>query len=94
MCYRCISVWIDVFICLLAGLFFAYVSPAPQMAVLLISCVVPTLQIVRAGVDEDIAFLLAGFNIILSEDRQEVVKIVVYYMWCVEGEWMLSHTDT
>ncbi|KAL2093243.1 hypothetical protein ACEWY4_010555 [Coilia grayii] len=55
-----------------------------QMAVLLISCVVPTLQIVRAGVDEDIAFLLAGFNIILSEDRQEVVRIVVYYMWCVE----------
>ncbi|XP_041966179.1 receptor for retinol uptake stra6 [Alosa sapidissima] len=55
-----------------------------QMAVLLVSCVVPTLQIVRSGVDEDIAFLLAGFNIILSEDRQEVVKIVIYYMWCVE----------
>lgn len=67
------------------------------MAVLLISCVVPTLQIVRAGVDEDIAFLLAGFNIILSEDRQEVVRIVVYYMWCVEGEWMLCspiHTQS
>uniref|UniRef100_A0AAY4DEW2 Receptor for retinol uptake STRA6 n=1 Tax=Denticeps clupeoides TaxID=299321 RepID=A0AAY4DEW2_9TELE len=55
-----------------------------QMAVLLICRVVPTLHIVRKGVDEDIAFLLAGFNIILSEDRQEVVRIVVYYMWCVE----------
>ena len=56
------------------------------MAVLLVSCVVPTLQIVRRGVDEDIAFLLAGFNIVLSEDRAEVVKIVIYYMWCLEGE--------
>ncbi|XP_063053458.1 receptor for retinol uptake stra6 isoform X2 [Engraulis encrasicolus] len=55
-----------------------------QMAVLLISLVVPTLQIVRWGVDEDIAFLLAGFKINLSDDRQEVVRIVVYYMWCVE----------
>uniref|UniRef100_A0A673HTP2 Receptor for retinol uptake STRA6 n=1 Tax=Sinocyclocheilus rhinocerous TaxID=307959 RepID=A0A673HTP2_9TELE len=36
------------------------------------------------GVDENIAFLLAGFNIILSDDRQEVVRIVVYYLWCVE----------
>ncbi|KAI4872186.1 hypothetical protein NFI96_031027 [Prochilodus magdalenae] len=55
-----------------------------QMALLLFTGVVPTLQIVRRGVDEDIAFLLAGFNIILSDDRKEVVKIVVYYMWCVE----------
>ncbi|XP_030622257.1 receptor for retinol uptake stra6 [Chanos chanos] len=55
-----------------------------QMALLLVTGVVPTLQIARRGVDEDIAFLLAGFNIILSDDRQEVVRIVVYYMWCVE----------
>ncbi|XP_036431926.1 receptor for retinol uptake stra6 [Colossoma macropomum] len=55
-----------------------------QMALLLFTGVVPTLQIVRRGVDEDIAFLLAGFNIILSDDRKEVVKIVVHYMWCVE----------
>uniref|UniRef100_A0A8C1DCY7 Receptor for retinol uptake STRA6 n=1 Tax=Cyprinus carpio carpio TaxID=630221 RepID=A0A8C1DCY7_CYPCA len=46
--------------------------------------VLPTLHIVRRGVDENIAFLLAGFNIILSDDRQEVVRIVVYYLWCVE----------
>ncbi|XP_062855546.1 receptor for retinol uptake stra6 [Trichomycterus rosablanca] len=55
-----------------------------QMALLLVIAVVPTLKIVRRGVNEDIAFLLAGFNIILSDDRKEVVKIVAYYMWCVE----------
>ncbi|KTG31747.1 hypothetical protein cypCar_00043930 [Cyprinus carpio] len=48
-----------------------------QMALLLVSGVLPTLHIVRRGVDENIAFLLAGFNIILSDDRQEVVRIVV-----------------
>lgn len=58
-----------------------------QMALLLVIGVVPTLQIARKGVNEDIAFLLAGFNIILSNDRKEVVKIVMYYMWCVEGEF-------
>ncbi len=56
------------------------------MALLQISGVLPTLHIVRRGVDENIAFLLAGFNIILSDDRQEVVRIVVYYLWCVESE--------
>ncbi|XP_027029406.2 receptor for retinol uptake stra6 isoform X2 [Tachysurus fulvidraco] len=55
-----------------------------QMALLLVIGVVPTLQIVRKGVNEDIAFLLAGFNIVLSDDRKEVVKIVEYYMGCVE----------
>lgn len=55
-----------------------------QMALLLISGVLPTLHIVCRGVDENTAFLLAGFNIILADDRQEVIRIVVYYMWCVE----------
>nr|XP_020486940.1 receptor for retinol uptake STRA6 [Labrus bergylta]XP_020486941.1 receptor for retinol uptake STRA6 [Labrus bergylta] len=55
-----------------------------QMALLLISGVVPTLQTARSGVDEDVANLLAGFKIMLSPDKSEVVRIVVYYMWCVE----------
>ncbi|XP_076860728.1 receptor for retinol uptake stra6 isoform X2 [Brachyhypopomus gauderio] len=55
-----------------------------QTALLLVTGVVPTLQKARSGVDEDVAFLLAGFNIILSQDRKEVVKIVVHYMWCIE----------
>ncbi len=67
------------------------------MALLQISGVLPTLHIVRRGVDENIAFLLAGFNIILSDDRQEVVRIVVYYLWCVESEsfviLILLHTS-
>lgn len=56
------------------------------MGLVLISAVVPTMQKARFGVDEDIANVLAGFQIILSPDRKEVVRIVVYYMWCVEGE--------
>uniref|UniRef100_A0A665W9F1 Receptor for retinol uptake STRA6 n=1 Tax=Echeneis naucrates TaxID=173247 RepID=A0A665W9F1_ECHNA len=55
-----------------------------QVGLLLISVVVPPLQIARAGVDEDIANVLAGFRIMLSPDKHEVVRIVVYYMWCVE----------
>uniref|UniRef100_A0A1A7W9M9 Receptor for retinol uptake STRA6 n=2 Tax=Iconisemion striatum TaxID=60296 RepID=A0A1A7W9M9_9TELE len=55
-----------------------------QMGLVLISSVVPTIQTARYGVDEDIANVLAGFQIILSPDKQEVVRIVVYYMWCVE----------
>lgn len=59
----------------------------PQVGLLLISAVVPVLQTARRGVDEDIAKVLAGFQIILSPDKHEVVRIVVYYIWCVEGGW-------
>ncbi|XP_041074950.1 receptor for retinol uptake stra6-like isoform X2 [Polyodon spathula] len=55
-----------------------------QVMLLLVLMVIPTLQKVRAGVNEDIAFLLAGFNIILSENRAEVVEIVKKYLWTVE----------
>ncbi|AWP08403.1 putative stimulated by retinoic acid 6 protein -like [Scophthalmus maximus] len=55
-----------------------------QVCLLLISAVVPPLQMARLGVDEDIANVLTGFMIVLSPDKQEVVRIVVYYMWCVE----------
>lgn len=57
------------------------------MGLLLILTVVPTLQTARRGVDEDVAKLLAGFKIMLSPDKHEVVRIVIYYIWCVEGEW-------
>ncbi|RXM97826.1 Stimulated by retinoic acid gene 6 protein-like [Acipenser ruthenus] len=55
-----------------------------QVMLLLVLLVIPTLQKVRGGVNEDIAFLLAGFNIILSENRAEVVEIVKNYLWTVE----------
>ncbi|XP_044212147.1 receptor for retinol uptake stra6 [Thunnus albacares] len=55
-----------------------------QVGLLIILAVVPSLQTARLGVDEDVANLLAGFKIMLSPDKHEVVRIVVYYMWCVE----------
>lgn len=61
-----------------------------KVSLLLISGVVPTLQTARSGVTEDIANVLAGFRIMLSPDKKEVVQIVVYYMWCVEGECNLK----
>uniref|UniRef100_A0A3Q3MVD3 Receptor for retinol uptake STRA6 n=1 Tax=Mastacembelus armatus TaxID=205130 RepID=A0A3Q3MVD3_9TELE len=51
---------------------------------LLVVLVVPTLHIVRAGIDENIAFLLLGFGIVLSDDRMEVVRIVTFYTWLLE----------
>lgn len=56
-----------------------------QAALLLVVTVVPTLHIVRAGIDENIAFLLLNFGIVLSEDRTEVVQIVTFYTWLLEG---------
>lgn len=58
-----------------------------QVALLLVVLVVPNLHIVRAGIDENIAFLLMGFGIILSDDRMEVVRIVTFYTWLLEGVW-------
>ncbi|XP_026221721.1 receptor for retinol uptake stra6 [Anabas testudineus] len=55
-----------------------------QMGLLLILMVVPTLQTARMGVDEDIVKLLASIKIMLSPDKQEVIRIVMYYIWCVE----------
>ncbi|XP_041644349.1 receptor for retinol uptake stra6-like [Cheilinus undulatus] len=53
-------------------------------SLLLIVLVVPILHIVRAGIDENIAFLLLGFGIVLSDDRMEVVQIVIFYTWLLE----------
>ncbi|KAJ7994562.1 hypothetical protein DPEC_G00250750 [Dallia pectoralis] len=55
-----------------------------QVALLLIILVIPTIHIVRAGIDENFAFLLSGLGIVLSEDRAEVVRIVIHYTWCLE----------
>ncbi|CAL8261881.1 unnamed protein product [Merluccius merluccius] len=63
-----------------------------QMALILVMAVVPTLQIARMGVTEEIAYLLAGFKIHLSSDNSEVVRIVVYYMWCVEACYVSALT--
>ncbi|KAM5291732.1 receptor for retinol uptake STRA6 [Ctenodactylus gundi] len=55
-----------------------------QVALLLLVSVVPTLQKVRAGVTTDVSYLLAGFGVVLSEDRQEVVELVKHYLWALE----------
>uniref|UniRef100_A0A8C7GDK3 Receptor for retinol uptake STRA6 n=1 Tax=Oncorhynchus kisutch TaxID=8019 RepID=A0A8C7GDK3_ONCKI len=59
-------------------------SSIPQVALLLVILVIPTLHIVRAGIDDKFPFLLEGFGIVLSEDRMEVVQIVIHYTWCLE----------
>lgn len=56
------------------------------MALLLLVSVVPTMQKVRTGITTDVSYLLAGFGIVLSEDRQEVVELVKHHLWAVEGE--------
>ncbi|XP_077375953.1 receptor for retinol uptake stra6-like [Festucalex cinctus] len=61
-------------------------------ALLLVVLVVPTLHIVRAGIDENIAFLLLGIGIILSDDRMEVVKIVTFYTWLLEVCYLCAMT--
>ncbi|XP_041845041.1 receptor for retinol uptake stra6-like [Melanotaenia boesemani] len=61
-------------------------------ALLLVVLVVPTLHIVRAGIDENIAFLLLGFGIVLSDDRMEVVQIVTFYTWLLEVCYLCAMT--
>ncbi|CAJ1049884.1 receptor for retinol uptake stra6-like [Xyrichtys novacula] len=63
-----------------------------QTALLLVVLVVPVLHIVRAGIDENIAFLLLGFGIILSDDRMEVVRIVTFYTWLLEVCYLCAVT--
>ncbi|XP_036122837.1 receptor for retinol uptake STRA6 isoform X1 [Molossus molossus] len=55
-----------------------------QVALLLLVGVVPTIQKVRAGITTDVSYLLAGFGIVLSEDKQEVVELVKYHLWALE----------
>ncbi|XP_074184369.1 receptor for retinol uptake STRA6 isoform X2 [Rhinolophus sinicus] len=55
-----------------------------QVALLLLVGVVPTIQKVRAGITTDVSYLLAGFGIQLSEDRQEVVELVKHHLWALE----------
>lgn len=55
-----------------------------QVGLLLLVSVIPTIQKVRAGITTDVSYLLAGFGIVLSENRQEVVELVKYYLWALE----------
>ncbi|XP_054387244.2 receptor for retinol uptake STRA6 isoform X8 [Pongo abelii] len=55
-----------------------------QVALLLLVGMVPNIQKVRAGVTTDVSYLLAGFGIVLSEDKQEVVELVKHHLWALE----------
>ncbi|KAG7267412.1 hypothetical protein CRUP_012513 [Coryphaenoides rupestris] len=70
----------------------ARVCSLVEVALLLVILVVPTLHIVRAGIDQNIAFLLMGFDIVLSDDKMEVVQIVIYYTWLLEVCYLCAIT--
>ncbi|XP_023568363.1 receptor for retinol uptake STRA6 isoform X2 [Octodon degus] len=55
-----------------------------QVALLLLASVVPTLQKVRADITTDVSYLLTGFGVVLSEDKQEVVELVRHHLWALE----------
>ncbi|XP_073917730.1 receptor for retinol uptake STRA6 isoform X2 [Castor canadensis] len=55
-----------------------------QVALLLLVSVVPTMQKVRAGLTTDVSYLMAGFGIVLSEDKQEVLELVKHHLWALE----------
>ncbi|XP_062926538.1 receptor for retinol uptake stra6 isoform X2 [Mobula hypostoma] len=55
-----------------------------QVALLLVVTVVPSLQKMRAGVREEISYVLEGFGIKLSDKRSETLKIVKYFFWIFE----------
>ncbi|XP_069758678.1 receptor for retinol uptake stra6 isoform X2 [Narcine bancroftii] len=61
-----------------------------QVALLLVVNVVPTLQKMRAGVREEISYVLEGFGINLSDERAEVLKIVKHYFWIFEVCYILA----
>ncbi|XP_072320873.1 receptor for retinol uptake stra6-like [Eucyclogobius newberryi] len=61
-------------------------------ALLLIILVVPTLHIVRAGIDENMFYLMMGFGIVLSDDRQETVRILIFYTWLLEVCYLCAMT--
>ncbi|KAI5941544.1 Receptor for retinol uptake STRA6 [Manis javanica] len=61
-----------------------------QVALLLLVAVVPTIQKVRAGITTDVSYLLAGFGVVLSEDRQEVVELVKRHLWALEVCYILA----
>ncbi|NXS91429.1 STRA6 protein, partial [Jacana jacana] len=62
-----------------------------QVALLLLVAVVPTIQIVRAGMTKDIVVLLVQFGLVPSEspavpgDMEKELNTVKYYLWALEG---------
>ncbi|XP_052664407.1 receptor for retinol uptake STRA6 [Harpia harpyja] len=67
-----------------------------QVALLLLVAVVPTIQIVRAGMTKDIVILLVQFGLVPSEspavpgDMEKELNTVKYYLWSLEVCYICS----
>ncbi|NXN94553.1 STRA6 protein, partial [Rhinopomastus cyanomelas] len=67
-----------------------------QVALLLLVAVVPTIQIVRAGMTKDIVVLLVQFGLVPSEspavpsDMEKELNTVKYYLWSLEVCYICS----
>ncbi|XP_009673991.2 receptor for retinol uptake STRA6 isoform X1 [Struthio camelus] len=68
-----------------------------QVALLLLVAVVPTIQIVRAGMTKDVVVLLVQFGLVPSEnpggvpgDMEMELNTVKYYLWSVEVCYICS----
>ncbi|NXF87800.1 STRA6 protein, partial [Eubucco bourcierii] len=67
-----------------------------QVALLLLVAVVPTIQIVRAGMTKDIVVLLVQFGLVPSEnpavpsDMEKELGTVKYYLWSLEVCYICS----
>uniref|UniRef100_A0A672V2S8 Receptor for retinol uptake STRA6 n=1 Tax=Strigops habroptila TaxID=2489341 RepID=A0A672V2S8_STRHB len=67
-----------------------------QVALLLLVAVVPTIQIIRAGMTKDIVVLLVQFGLVPSEspaapgDMEKELKTVKYYLWSLEVCYICS----
>uniref|UniRef100_A0A668ACV1 Receptor for retinol uptake STRA6 n=1 Tax=Myripristis murdjan TaxID=586833 RepID=A0A668ACV1_9TELE len=72
------------YLCVQFPLLFIKGPKSDEVALLLVVLVIPPLHIVQAGIDKNIAFLLSGFQIHLSDDNMEVVRIVTFYTWLLE----------
>ncbi|NXG42246.1 STRA6 protein, partial [Psilopogon haemacephalus] len=67
-----------------------------QVALLLLVAVIPTIQIVRAGMTKDIVVLLVQFGLVPSEnpavpsDMEKELSTVKYYLWSLEVCYICS----
>ncbi|NXX99989.1 STRA6 protein, partial [Centropus bengalensis] len=67
-----------------------------QVALLLLVAVIPTIQIVRAGMTKDIVVLLVQFGLVPSEnpavpgDMEKELNTVKYYLWSLEVCYICS----
>uniref|UniRef100_A0A8C6NE42 Receptor for retinol uptake STRA6 n=1 Tax=Melopsittacus undulatus TaxID=13146 RepID=A0A8C6NE42_MELUD len=67
-----------------------------QVALLLLVAVIPTIQIIRAGMTKDIVVLLVQFGLVPSEspavpgDMEKELRTVKYYLWSLEVCYICS----